>query len=208
MFHIELFLTLLLIDDFAICEHNKDFDLGDFSKDLPTTADNIKKLCESNTTAYVDVFHNINFCYAKMDAKSCCYCSTYFKNYLIGKNFQPDLEIFYLATTQCPLVYPVRRNLDYYRLKKNLLGNSSSLYLVDNYTTETCSQNKKTTNSTNKYLSDIEMLCELYQFYEYKKKHVYHVEYLQLIHVTLPDVTFEAKNLFERNSWTAFLNKK
>ena len=208
MFHIELFLTLLFIDDFAICEHNKDFDLGDFSKDLPTTADGIKKICESNTTAYVDYFHNKNFCYTNMDSKSCCYCSTYFKNYFIGKNFQPDLKTFHLATTQCPLIYPIRRNLNYYRLKKIFLENSSSLFPEDNYTTEMCSQNKKITNSTRNIFSRVTMFCDLYQFYEFEKTHIYHVEYLQLIHVTLPNVTFEAINLFEQNSWTAFLNKK
>ena len=208
MLHIKLFLTFLFIKDFASCEQNKDSDLYYFLKDLPISAGSIKAFCESKTKADLDYFNDLDCCYADMDAKSCCYCSTYFNKYVTEINFQQDLETFYLAKTQCPLVYPVRRNLDYYKLKKNLLMNLSSLYLEENYITETCSQNKNITNSTNKNSSEVQMFCDLFQFYEYKKKHVYHVDNFELCFLTLSDVTFEAKNLFEKNPWTAFLNKK
>ena len=208
MLHIKLFLTFLFVKVFANCEQNKDSDLGDFSKNLPTTADSIKAFCESKTKADLDYFNIVDYCNTNMDAKSCCYCSTYFENYFRGITFQPDLETFYLAKTQCPLVYPVRRNLDYFRLKKNLSMNLSSLYLEDNYITKTCSQNKNIKNSTNKNSSEVQMFFDLYQFYEYKTKHIYHVKNTQLLFLSLSDVILEAKNLFEQNPWTAFLNKK
>merc|ERR1719354_446650 len=34
-------------------------------------------------------------CDKTMDAKSCCYCSTYFDNFRIKENFFPNLESFY-----------------------------------------------------------------------------------------------------------------
>ena len=208
MLHIKLFLTFLFVKDFASCEQNKDSDLYYFLKDLPTSASSIKAFCESKTKADLDYFNDVDYCFASMDAKSCCYCPTYFKKYVTEINFQQNLETFYLARTQYPLVYPVRRNLDYYKLKKNLLMNLSSLYLEDNHITEMCIQSKNIKNSTNKNSSEVLMFCELYKFYEYKTKHIYHVKNTQLLFLSLSDVTLEAKNLFEQNPWTAFLNKK
>ena len=71
-----------------------------------------------------------------------------------------------------------------------------------------CIQNKKVKNLTNKNSSEAEMFCDLYHLYEYKTKHIYHVEYFELFYLTLYNVTFEARIVFKQNSWTAFLNKK
>ena len=211
MFFVKILLTSLVINNFANCEENRA--LVDLYDNLPTSPDSIKAFCESKTKEDLDYFDDQYFYYfrenSNMDAKSSCYCLMHFKNYDKRKNFQSVLDL-HLTTfdLKCPLVFPVKRNLNYYWIKKNLLRNLSLSYLDDNYVTEMCIQNKKIKNSTNNNLNEIEMFCDLYQFYEYKTKHIYNVQYFDLTFLTLSNITFEVKNIFEQNSWTAFLNKK
>ena len=145
----------------------------------------IKGFCESETNKYnseilmnyigIETTQNCN---GLMDAKSYCCCLIY--SLIFTPNYgNLSLETFHWTQIdlKCPVRNPIRRNLDYYKLKKKFLRNKSSLYLDDNNITYMCIQNKKIKNSTNKNSSEVQMLCDLYQFYEYKMKHIYHVEY-------------------------------
>ena len=97
---------------------------------ITNSVGSIKGYCESEKNdynskllmCYVGIETNVNY-YKLMDAKSFCYCSVYYIIFFSSiYNDEVDLETFYWTTfdLKCPVRNPIRKNLNYYRLKKKL----------------------------------------------------------------------------------------
>ena len=207
-------LSLLLVSYYANCEQNNDSAIGYFNWRYSNniSVSGIKQHCElvlkNNVTAFPYLDYIINQrCNDTLDVRSCCYCSTYLSSF---HDKDVELEAFHWTRIelQCPLGIPIINNLNYYLLKKRFFQNSSSIYDDNNYITELCSRNKNVKNSTTKDLKEFQMFCDLYWFYEYKTRHIFHVQYLDLFLITLENVTFEIGSVFGQNPWIAFLNLK
>ena len=157
MLFLRLLLILLFFIFFAHCQEiNRVTNFSSINfKELPTTVDDIKLYWEKEINDYVEnefeyfldygMPHNIDSCNETNDAKSCCYCSIYLANFAFKEQFETDIESFHWTTIDlhCPISYPVRRNLNYFRLKQRFLKNLSSLHLDENYITNVCSQTKR-----------------------------------------------------------------
>ena len=96
--------------------------------EITNSVGSIKGYCESEINEfesdllmrYVGV--ETNSCYEPKDAKNFCYCSVYYIIFSSRYNSEVDLETFHLNTfdLKCPVRNPIRKNLNYYRLKKKL----------------------------------------------------------------------------------------
>ena len=71
-----------------------------------------------------------------------------------------------------------------------------------------CVQNESANNTTTTNLSKIEIFCDLFFYYEYNTKHVFNVRELQILYLSLTNVTFEVSEVFEKSFWNAFLTPK
>ena len=213
------FWTFLLVKQLVSCKQltvSKNISNAAFRELIPTSVSQIKKHCETQLSKNVSDFSSLynvttynSNCNKTMDAKSCCYCSTYFDNFRVRENFYPNLESFYWARIDlsCPLAYPFSSNINYYKLKKKLFKRSGSKY-DENYIRKLCSH-MKFKNKTFNNLTQTQMFCGLYGYYEHKTSHVYHVKsFVMLFDLEFPNVSFEAENVFEQNSWTAFFSKR
>ena len=219
---LKFLLTSLLVTYYVKCErdivqlivqNDSAIDYFNWRYSNNISGSGIKQYCEfvlkNNATTFPYLDDIINQpCNDTPDVKSCCYCYAY-SDYLNSWNIV-ELEDFHWTRIdlQCPLSFPIKNNLNYYTLKKRFSKNSSSIYDDNDYITELCIRNKKLKNSTTKHLTEVQMFCDLYWFYEYEVRHIFHVQYLHLFFVTLENVTFEIRNVFGQNSWTAFLNQK
>ena len=106
---------------------------------------------------------------------------------------------YYKIKRKCQSIQPFRELLSYYKIKTLYEYNRLESYL------ETFCSNQ--INQTG-YITKPQMFCELYYYYDYKKRQIFTVNYSIFFFFSSTNLSIQASNSLGQNVWNSVLNTR